>query len=246
MCAAIDGVDVIAGQPGSTLIQHLDGTSSFKMDGAEHEIARASPAAADFIGKCGSDTPSDRFEGYGIVVHGRVDGGSFTAQCARASNGGHWPPSLRLTCHRNVDAPGTGTDATEQTSSFMGMTFTTAMLYGFSPHGAGGGLTNVNGDVFVIPLRDPFDPGPPLASHDIPGWMGTSSEQPYLGETATQIEMLGTGDLLGSDLCPPPPTGMPMFGPPVFIARVNGTGGHGAFSTEMLVTGCANVMTGGG
>ncbi len=245
-CAVIDGVDVVSGQAGSSLVQHLGGGTSFVMDGEEHPIASASPAASDFVSKCASDLPSDRFEGYGIVVHGHADGGTFTAQCARASNEGRWPPALRLTCHKNVDEPVASTDATEQTSSFMGMTFTSSTIYGSSVHQAGGALTSANGDVFVIPLRDPFDPGAPLSSHDTTGWMGSVSEQPYLGGTASQIEMLGTGDLLGTDLCPAPPMGMPTFGPPVFLARVTGMGGHGAYSTEMFVTGCIDEMIGGG
>ena len=245
-CALIDGVDVLAGPTGSPVVQHLAGGTSFTMDGGEHEIAFGTPAATDIVGKCASDKASDRFNGYGIVVHGRVDGASFTASCAQASFEGHWPPSLRVTCHDNVDGPPTGTDATEQTSTFMGMTFTTGTIYAFMPHGAGGALTSAASDVFVIPLRDPFDPGMPLASQDTTGWMGTVSEQPYLGATATQIEMLSTSDLLGPELCPNPPMGMPMFGPPVFLARVTGMGGHGAFSTEMFVTGCMNEVIQGG
>jgi len=241
-CALIDGVDVITGQMGSPVVQHLPGGTSFAIDGGEHTIGLATPAAADFVTKCASDAPSDRFNGYGIVVHGRVDGGSFTAQCAQASFEGHWPPALRLTCHDNVDTPPTGTDATEQTSSFMGMKFTMGTIYAALPHGAGGALTSAASDMFVIPLRDPFDPGQPLASRNTTGWMGNVSEQPYLGGTASQIEMLSTADLLGPDLCPPVPMGMPMFGPPVFLGRVTGMGGHGAYSTEMFVNGCMDEM----
>jgi hypothetical protein len=246
-CALIDGVDVVQGQAGSTVIQHLDGGTSFSMDGEEHTIAQAPTAASDLVSKCASDDASDRFNGYGIVVHGRVDGGSFTAACAAASFEGRWPPALRLTCHANVDAPPTGSDATEMTSSFMGMTFTTGTIYADSPHDAGGALTTADDHVFVIPLRDPFDPGMPIASHDTSGWMGTVSEQPYLGGTASQFDMLASSDVLGPDLCPPPQMmNPPMYGPPVFLARVTGSGQHGMYSTEIFVSGCIDEDLGSG
>jgi hypothetical protein len=44
-----------------------------------------------------------------------------------------------------------------------------------------------------------------------------------------------------TQLCPPPMTGLPGPGyvpPPVFLARITGTGGHGTFSTEVFVNMC--------
>jgi hypothetical protein len=231
-CAVIDGADVLTG---SNVVQHLPGGESFQIDGSEHEIARVSPAAADIVNRCSSNQASDRFEVYGVVIHGHADGGTFTAKCAQASQEGRWPPALRVTCHDNVDEPPTNGDAVEQASSFMGMNLTTAMLSAYSPHGAGGALQTVDNTVFVIPLRDPFDPGQPIAPRNTTGWMGDVSEQPYLGSTASQFDMNASSDALGSDLCPPTPG---MGTPPVFLARLTGSGAHGHYSTEVFITSC--------
>jgi hypothetical protein len=238
-CALIDGVDIVESSATSPVVQHLDGGASIQLDSTEREIARGM-VSPTIEAACGSDDPAMRFDTYGIVVRGRIDGGTFEAHCARAEGGGRWPPALRITCHRNVDAPPNSGNAMVSMSSFMGTPFSSTMFYASAPHGAGGALTTVDSSIHVIAQRSSFDPGPPIASFDTTGWTGTASESgstpPY-----SQLQAFASTAQFDTQLCPPPMTGPPdpsWIPPPVFLARLTGMGGHGAYSTEVFVNMC--------
>jgi hypothetical protein len=238
-CALIDGVDIVEGSATSPLVQHLDGGASVLLDSAEREIARGVPVAA-IAAACTSDDPAMRFDTYGLVIRGRIDGGTFEADCARAEGGGRWPPALRITCHRNIEqAPNSG-NATVSSSSFMGMPFSSTMLYASANHGPTGALTTVDSTIHIIAQRSIFDTGTPIASHDTTGWMGSANES---GSTPSysQLQAFASTAQFDTDLCPPPMTGPPGPGyvpPPVFLARMTGQGGHGPYSTEVFVNQC--------
>lgn len=243
-CAVVDGVDILSGGIGSALVQHLPGGETVTLDSSERELARGVPVA-DLTDRCASDDQAMRFEVYGIVVRGRVDGGTFEADCARAEGGGRWPPALRVTCHRNIEEPPYGGNASVSLGSFMGTTFASTMLYAAAQHGPTGALTTVDSTIHVIARRESFDPGPPIASHDTTGWMGSASES---GSTPSysQLQAFAGDAQFGTDLCPPPsttPPGPGWIAPPVFLARMTGMGGHGAYSTEVFVNGCYTTTT---
>lgn len=241
-CALVDGVDIVEGSATSPLVQHLEGGASVVLDSSEREIARGVPVAA-ISGACASDDPAMRFDTYGIVVHGRIDGGTFEAHCARAEGGGRWPPALRVTCHRNVDAPPYGGSAMVTSSSFMGTPYASTQLWAAAAHGPSGALTSVDDMIHVIPQRSIFDPGAPLTAFSTTGWTGSANES---GSTPSysQLQAFAGSVQFDSELCPPPSTGIPgpdYVPPPVFLARLTGQGGHGAYSTEVFVNGCTTT-----
>ncbi len=238
-CAVVDGVDVVQGSATSPLVQHLDGGASILLDSSERELARGVPVAA-ISSVCASDEAAMRFDSFGIVVRGRVDGGTFEAHCARAEGGGRWPPALRVTCHRNVDAAPYAGNASVTSSSFMGVPYASTMLYAAAAHGPSGALTSVDGTIHVIAQRSIFDTGTPIASFDSTGWMGSANES---GSTPSysQLQAFASSAQFDTELCPPPMTGPPGPGyvpPPVFLARMTGDGGRGSYSTEVFVNGC--------
>jgi hypothetical protein len=241
-CAVIDGVDIVQSDATSPVVQHLAGSGAIALDSGEHEIARGLPVAA-ITAACGSDDPAMRFDTYGLVVRGHVDGGTFEAHCARAEGGGRWPPALRITCHRNVDAPPNSGNGMVSNATFMGMAFSSTMLYASAPHGPSGALMSVDSTIHVIAQRSPFDTGMPIASHDTTGWMGSANES---GSTPSysQLQAFASSAEFDTTLCPPPMTGPPppnYVPPPVFLARMTGMGGHGAYSTEVFVNYCNTV-----
>ena len=238
-CAVIDGVDIVQSNATSPVVQHLAGGETFLLDSGEHELARGVPVAA-ISGACASDDPAMRFDSYGIVIHGRVDGGTFEAHCARAEGGGRWPPALRITCHRNVEQPPNSGNAMVNSTTFMGMTYRSTMLFAAANHGPSGALTSVGSTIHIIARRSIFDTGAPIPSHDTTGWMGSANES---GSTPSysQLQANAQSAQFDTTLCPPPMTGLPGPGyipPPVFLARLTGSGGHGAYSTEVFVNQC--------
>jgi hypothetical protein len=229
-CALIDGVDI---KTGTMLVQHLNGGGQHVFGGSEQELGRGAPVA-DIAKRCLSDAASDRFEMYSIVVTGRVNGGSFTASCGQVVGGTSWPPSLRLTCHHNVEAPPNGGDAMVMTQTIMGHPpATSSSLFGRSSHGPGGALTTLDGTARIIPkVTDPT-----VTAFD-------STWQGYVSETggpdsASDLQLFANGDVLGPKVCPPSST-TPT--PSAFLARVTGSGGHGAYSTEIFVYNCVASM----
>jgi hypothetical protein len=240
-CAAIDGVDILSGGVGSTVVQHLDGGLTLALGQDQSLIAQGSPPVADISNRCASDDPAQRFGVYGIVITGHADGGTFTAQCALAAQDTQWPPALRVTCHDNLDLPPQQGDASVMSGSVMGMTFATSQLFANAPHDPGGALDSIGGTLHVIAQRAPFDTGAPIPSHDVPGWMTAVSETVPPSPPMSQMSFFAGSNLLGSDLCPPAPPNPPPLNyvpPPVFLLRATGTGQHGSFSTEIFFPTC--------
>ena len=239
-CAVIDGVDILNG---AAVVQHLEGGASVQLDSQEAELGHGVPDAT-IAARCASD--ENRFGGYGIVVTGRVDGGSFTARCADAEDGSRWPPALRITCHENVDAPPLAASPSVMVSSFMGMTFRSTMLYTVVPHDAGGVITAFDETVHVIPQRATFDPGPPLMPHDTGPWMGSVGESTPPSSPGSILSLFSSETPFGTDLCPPhdpSPPGPGFIPPPVFLARITGMSTHGPFSTEVFANGCYTITS---
>lgn len=232
-CAVVDEVEVL--EDGGASMGTLAGAGAFSTDTYRPLLARG-PALAPMLTRCGTD--EGRFEGYGLVIRGRVDGGTFEARCGRAEGGSRWPPALRMTCHENLDTPPSWSGA--MISSFMGMENTQASIE--VPHGPGAAITSITGEMRVIPYSSPFAPGPMApAPFSIPDLVGNVSEasSPTLG-TYSFVHLLASRDVFGATLCPTPPA-MPGPGtpvPPVFLLRFGGNSERGAFSTEVYMEYC--------
>jgi hypothetical protein len=239
-CVAVDGVDIMSG---STVVQHLNGlgANATPAQVASGVIASAESPPADITNRCTSDDASQRIDTYGVIVKGRTNGGTFTASCAEAALGESWPPALTVTCHKNMDVPTFGADITVQSSTFMGMTFTQTMADLIAPYETGGAITSIDDGMYVIPARAPWDTSMPIASFDTTGWMGSVSSGLNASYEASEIEMMASTNPFPLTLCPAGSTGLPEAGappPPIFIGRITGSGGRGAFSTEVVFGGC--------
>lgn len=225
-CAIVDKVEV---QVGGTAVATLTSTAPFD-PGNDRALLAGGAGFAALATRCGGD--KDRFGGFGFRVTGRMDGGTFTAQCADAEGGSRWPPAVRVTCHKNVDASPFAASATVTSGKFTSISVSV-------PHGPGGALTTVAGTMRVIPgSATGFGAPPAPAPFDSAGWGGSLSEAttptPY-----TSISLLNTTTPLPAELCPKPSTPGPgVAPPPVFLARITGTGGHGPYTTEAYVNQC--------
>jgi hypothetical protein len=191
-------------------------------------------AAADLVAPCSGD--DGRLEPFGVIVRGATETGPFEARCGSGVElGSGWPPRVFRTCHTGLSRM-----PTEGNSLVMpaGM-FTTTMGYFAIPHGAGEAVTTVDGDVRVTPYTWMAAPAMP---RDTTGWMGSSSETPFLGETASQVSFYASEDLLGTEVCPvacDPIMEPSCPTPPVWLGRFTGTTERGAFRTEVLFTICS-------
>lgn len=225
-CAIVDKIEV---QTGGTTVATLSGGAPFG-PGSERALLASGASFPALATRCAAD--KDRFGGFGFRITGRMDGGTFTAQCADAEGGSRWPPAVRVTCHKNVDASPFAASATITSGKFTSLNVSV-------PHGPSGALTTVNGTLRVIPGSPTAFGGPPApAPFDSAGWTGSLSEAttptPY-----TSLSLLNTTTPLPAELCPKASTPGPgVAPPPVFLARITGIGGHGAYSTEAYVNQC--------
>lgn len=231
-CATVDEIDV---QVGGTTITTLAGTWGPEGAGGTRLIAEGA-AFPGLTERCASD--ENRFGGFGFLVRGRVDGGSFTAECADAEGGSRWPPAVTVSCHHNIDAP--PFSAYAMVSGGAGFTYTSLDLS--IGHGPGAAITSAESTIHIIPgFATGFGgPTPDLDPFDSTGWTASIYENtggfgPYSG-----VQLM-LGSALPMELCPPPSVGLPGPDdplPPVFLARVRGTSERGAFSTEAFVNNC--------
>lgn len=230
-CAVVDSVEVTEG---GASIGTFDGVGAFAPDDIHALLARA-PALPEMTARCGGDT--DRFGGFGFIVRGRMDGGTFEARCADAESGSRWPPAIVITCHENVDARPFGGGA--WVDVFGGTTATTIDV--IVPHGPSGTLTSVDGTVHVISeawgfggvvAPDPFD----IAGLDT----SVSEGSAPLPGVYSSLSLWTASDPFGLDLCPVGSTGTgpEPDPPPVMILRLTGSGARGAYSSEVYVQGC--------
>jgi hypothetical protein len=229
-CAVVDTVEV---QEGGVTVATLTGNAALTTE-SERAILASGPVFPALSTRCAGD--ERRFSGFGFIVHGRVDGGSFTARCADAEGGSRWPPAVRVTCHHNVsDVP----YANAMVSVRPGFSSTTLSVQ--APHAPGAALLTVAPTVHVIPGFGSFGAPPPMvAPFDATGWMTSVSEGSGTGPT-TYLSLFASEALFPIEICPAPSTGIPGPGdplPPVFLARVTGTGERGAYSTEAYVNIC--------
>jgi hypothetical protein len=233
-CSLIDSIDIVS--QGGTTLQTLQGTSlavATDGSGGPWTTGTASPALTQM---CGSDT--SRFDGIGLVVHGRTDGGTFVTKCGDNTLDVGWPPRVVVTCHRGLAAPPLGTNATVQTFGMMALD----QLFAAVPEPPT--ITSVDANVHVIPGTAGIWGAMPMMPFDTTGWTSaeTTMTEPD-GKTATNVTLANMTDVLGVELCPvPPPMPNPMQPPPpVFLARITGATSAGPFMSELYVDFCARM-----
>jgi len=235
-CAVVDEIDV---QVGGTTVTTLAGTWGPEGSGGTRLLAEGAPFP-ELTERCASDV--DRFGGFGFVVHGRVDGGSFTAECADAEGGSRWPPAVTVSCHHNIDAA--AFSAYAMISS--GSSFTYTSLDVSLPHGPGAAITSAEGTIHIIPaFAVAFGAATDLDPFDSTGWASSVYESTGGFGTYSGVRLM-LDSALPMELCPPPSTGLPGPDnppPPVFLARIRGTSERGAFSTEAFVNNCYAITT---
>ena len=229
-CATIDEVDVLEG---SSVVATLEGAGAFAT-GLASALLAAGEASAPLTTRCEGDT--QRFGGFGLVLRGRVDGGTLEARCADAEGGSRWPPALRVTCHEGLSRQPAYAHAAVMSHGAL----TTTTLDVTVPHAPGEALTSVSGSVHVIPASAPFGPPAPMP-FDASGWTTSASEgtSPVFGLAST-LQLFADRALFTTELCPVPASGPPGPGapPPVLLVRLTGSGERGAFSTEAYVDSC--------
>lgn len=227
-CVQVDSVEVLEVGDPDVVLATLDGAGAYRS--GEQEVLASGPSAPALDGYCRRET--ERFDSVGLRIRGRAEGGTFEARCG-AFDPGSWPPTLVLTCHRNVDDH--PTEALATVESLAGTEYT--QVYFNVPHD-GAPLSAVDSSVHVIgqaaetygaaPAPPPFDATFAVDLHE------TSSGA--LG-SYTEVRLRASPDPLG-ELCTrgdPGPEGVP---PPVLIFRVTGSSTRGPFSTEAYASQC--------
>ena len=234
-CATVDSIEV---QEFGVTVGTLAGVGAFSVGDQNASLARG-PALPEMMARCGGDT--DRFGGFGFIIHGRMDGGTFEGRCADAEGGGRWPPALVVSCHRNVDEPAFSTYA--MVDNYGGsLTLTTIQVA--MPHGPGGALTTVDGTARIIAHADPFGGGLAPEPFDITTFGGSVSEGDAPGPGPyTNLYLSTMSDPLGLELCPIgwDGRGTPPGPPPVMLVRLTGAGERGAYSTEAYLDMCTRI-----
>jgi hypothetical protein len=231
-CAVIDGVEV---QTEGKTVATLTGTGVFA-SGSERALLATGGTFEALANRCAGDT--NRFGGFGFVITGHMDGGTFTAHCADAEGGSRWPPAVRVTCHHNVDASPPASSAMVSSAG----SFTSTSMNITAPHASGGALETVSSTLHVIPGFPSLLGSPPsmLAPFDSTGWEASLGES--TSPTSTSISLFDTKSPLPAELCPPPTVPGPGTSPPpVFLARITGSGERGAYSTEAYVNSCTKT-----
>jgi hypothetical protein len=234
-CATVDSIEV---QEGGVTVGTLTGIGTYPHSNQNALLARA-PALPEMTARCGGDT--DRFGGFGFIIHGRMDGGTFEARCADAEGGGRWPPALVVSCHENIDEPSFSTYASVDTFG-PGLVYTT--IDATMPHGPGGALTTVDDAVHVIAEAYAFGGGIVPDPFDITGFSGSTSEGSAPGPGPySSLYLSIDADPFGTELCPVGWTGTgPEPDPsPVMLLRLTGTGERGAYSTEVYLDMCTRA-----
>lgn len=233
-CATVDTIEI---QEGGAAIGTMAGVGAFD-HGDQRAVLARGPALAEMTARCASD--EGRFGGFGFVIRGRMDGGTYEARCADAEGGGRWPPAIVVSCHENVDAPPFG--AYVSIDGAAGFTFTTIDVT--MPHGPGGALTSVDGAIHVNAEAYAFGGGVAPEPFDATGFEGSvhESSAPLPG-TYTSLYLSSMGDPFGMELCPFGWSGVgdPPDPAPVMLLTLTGAGERGPFSTDVYVDLCTRA-----
>lgn len=233
-CVAVDRVELRT--TSGDLVQVLEPAGPV----ASPFAARASAVAPELLTAC--DGEDGRFDPYAVEIHGRTDGGTFVARCGAEAFGSGWPPDLVLTCHQNLPVGATymGSGMITRSSAF-----TSSELWFLYPNEAGLVIDAVDPDVRIIPGTWGFG-SVPIDPFDTNGWEASvgfpTSARTHVSVSLTQLE-----DPLGDSLCPIPSSepGPEDPVPAVFLARVSGTAGGRAFTSEAMISYCHTIATGG-
>jgi hypothetical protein len=227
-CFVIDSVEV---QVAGATVATLEGAPG---------LLGAGPAFAELTARCEDDV--DRFGRFGFLVHGRLDGGTFTGECADAEGGSRWPPAVRVTCHHNVDRSPFDANAMVSQSSFGDSSNVHVTML----HGPGGAITSADDTIHVIPgFASGFGPTLMLEPFDSSGWTASVSESTSPAGTTSQIQLF-SDTALPPEICPPPslePPGPEDPLPGVFLVGITGSSEHGPYRTEAYVNYCVTIGT---
>jgi hypothetical protein len=194
------------------------------------------PADPSVASLCDASGEADRFDGYGLVVHARTDGGTLTLTCGNGTGpGASFPPVVVMTCHRGLPPAIPDTYVRHTTGDDR------TSLQAWFPDVPGTTVTAIDGNVRFLRGTRPFSPTlPPV---DTTGWsfVAWTTAPPPPGGMPQRIFMAGAnGNPLGAD-CPMSPIMGPDF-PPVLIARVTGTTSAGPFASDLYAELCSSGM----
>jgi hypothetical protein len=228
-CALLD--QVILGTEQSPLVTIDAGGVEVKSPYDKLLDVDADPALQQL---CGDET--QRYEPFGFVAKGRMDGGTFIARCGKAGFGSGYPPHVLLTCHSGIAEQPRGGSALIEA---FGATLST-QLYGAFPHPPDDWmLVSASTSIRIIPGPPiAFSSTPPISPFDTTGWTAFANET-LVGGLQSQLQFFGDGDKLGTDLCPAYDPNDPLPDPsPVFLMRVSGQTNRGPFTSEISASYC--------
>jgi len=229
-CLAVDEVELLDGEES---VQTLAGGDGMTVTGGSAiAVARSDAAAASIVALCAED--GGRYDTHRIRVRGRVDGGTFTAECGGSE--GSWPPGSVVTCHRGLLA---GPQFQGGASVEVSTAFTSSSAWALYPSDSGElPFDTLASDVYVVPTAVPFSSAPFQEPRVTTGWSGTVSFNTGARQTVV-VQFNQGGDAFGTDLCPAPDGSDPFAElPPVLLVRFSGTGPRGPIESEAYLDSC--------
>jgi len=234
-CIVVDEVEVLQG---AAAIGTLAGAGEF-ISGDQDGVIAQGLAFSEMTSRCADE--ANRADGFGFVVRGRVEGGSFEAHCADAESGIRWPPALIVTCHKNIEKPPTYGYLTVDT--FDGASNSTISVS--VPQSAGHKLLTVNTSIRVMPVGNSLSSpitATPFDVNDVGGVVTsieTSPQGPYADVLLSKFE-----DIFGTELCPiitGEDPGLDPQMPPLLLIRFSGESEAGPYSAEAYFESCTRI-----
>jgi hypothetical protein len=247
-CALVDSVELV--ENGSTL-QTIDaGGVEIPKPSPDNDTDRVpwleADAASAVSARCGDTSDNGRVDTVGVLVRGRMDGGTFVARVGRATlNVGSWgwPPAVVLTCSQGLDGPAIYGDVLRDLGPQTGPA--TTLLASFALHAGQPKVQSFSGTVDIVPVAappidQPFDDHTqPLTPIHSSGWTSEMMDtQLPGGSSLRRVQLRHDGDPIGNQGCPAP-SGSPPNPTPVIVARLTGTTNAGPFSAEVFTHPCA-------
>jgi hypothetical protein len=234
-CIVVDEVKVL--QAG-TAIGTLAAAGEF-ISGDQDGVIAQGPALSEMTDRCTDD--ANRAEGFGFVIRGRMEGGSFEAHCADAESGSRWPPALIVTCHKSIETPPTYGYLTVDTIDGVSNSSINVSV----PQTAGHKLLTVDASIRIIPVGNSLSAPSMAAPFDINDVSGgvtsveTSPQGPYADVRLSKFE-----DIFGTKLCPKftgeDPGPDPQM-PPLLLIRFSGESEAGPYSAEAIFETCTRM-----